>query len=148
MQIIFVKFMKRVLFTWVFEVEELNKIESVSTPIVIANHVSWMDVVYLVTRLYPVSIVAKDEISNALLVGSIAKYLQCLFISRESKDARKELLEQIKERVLQYQPSVNVNPLLIFPEGTTSNGRSILRFKLGAFAEKPKITIFGLIYDC
>lgn len=37
---------------------------------------------------------------------------------------------------------------MIFPEGTTSNGRGILRFKVGAFASLPKITIIGLIYDC
>jgi hypothetical protein len=37
---------------------------------------------------------------------------------------------------------------MIFPEGTTSNGKSILRFKVGAFASKPKITIYGLVYEC
>ncbi len=38
--------------------------------------------------------------------------------------------------------------MLIFPEGTTSNGRAILRFKNGAFSNLSPITIFGLVYDC
>jgi len=57
-------------------------------------------------------------------------------------------MEKIQQRVNDYNEGKNVNPLLIFPEGTTSNGRGLLKFKIGAFASKPKITIFGLIYDC
>jgi hypothetical protein len=41
-----------------------------------------------------------------------------------------------------------VNPLLIFPEGTTSNGQSIMRFKIGAFNDLARITMFGLQYQC
>ena len=54
----------------------------------------------------------------------------------------------IKHRMVEWEEKEGVNPLLMFPEGTTSNGRSILKFKLGAFSCLPKITIFGLIYDC
>lgn len=38
--------------------------------------------------------------------------------------------------------------MIIFPEGTTSNGRSILRFKMGAFQKKAKITIVSFNYSC
>jgi|JI9StandDraft_1071089.scaffolds.fasta_scaffold725037_1 1-acyl-sn-glycerol-3-phosphate acyltransferase len=62
---------------------------------IISNHVSWIDVLYLEAKLYPVSIVAKEEISNTLLVGLIARYLQCIFISRKDGQARKNVLEKI-----------------------------------------------------
>jgi hypothetical protein len=38
--------------------------------------------------------------------------------------------------------------LAIFPEGTTSNGRSILTFKNGAFNDLAPITIITLKYSC
>ncbi len=38
--------------------------------------------------------------------------------------------------------------MIIFPEGTTSNGTSILKFKIGAFHEKASITIVSLNYSC
>jgi len=43
-------------------------------------------------------------------------------------------MEKIQQRVNDYNEGKNVNPLLIFPEGTTSNGRGLLKFKIGAFA--------------
>lgn len=37
-------------------------------------------------------------------------------------------------------------PLVIFPEGTTSNGKGLLTFKSGAFEGTPPITAFCLKY--
>jgi hypothetical protein len=36
--------------------------------------------------------------------------------------------------------------LIIFPEGTTTNGRNIITFKMGAFNDLAPITMFGLKY--
>ena len=120
----------------------------IATPMVIANHVNSIDILYLTTRFNPLSVVAKESMSRVPVIGSIAKFLQCLFLSRESETARKDILEKIKHRMVEYEEKSDTNPLLIFPEGTTSNGRSILRFKNGAFSCLPRITIIGLIYDC
>lgn len=39
-----------------------------------------------------------------------------------------------------------ISPLIIFPEGTTTNGRGMMKFKKGAFeAEKP-LTLYSLYY--
>jgi 1-acyl-sn-glycerol-3-phosphate acyltransferase len=144
----FVRYFGRFTLYSIMDLNEVTNFDSVKTPIVISNHVNWMDPVYLGARLYPLSFVAKEAVSRVPVIGPIARYLQCLFLSRKSEDARKEMLEKINERVRQYSEQPNVNPLLIFPEGTTGNGRSILRFKIGAFASLPKITIFGFVYDC
>jgi len=39
-------------------------------------------------------------------------------------------------------------PLMIYPEGTVSNGRSILEFKNGAFESLCPITVYSLRYEC
>ena len=42
---------------------------------------------------------------------------------------------QVKERMIQtqQQPELELRPMLLFPEGTTSNGQMLLPFKTGAF---------------
>jgi len=40
----------------------------------------------------------------------------------------------------------NKFPLVIFPEGTTSNGNGLLTFKNGAFENMSSITAFWLKY--
>lgn len=58
-------------------------------------------------------------------------------------------LERIKERIDAYQSdSVSNYPLIIYPEGTTTNGKAIIKFKIGAFHDKAPITIIGLTYRC
>lgn len=42
----------------------------------------------------------------------------------------------------------NIFPLLIYPEGTTSNGKGLLTFKNGAFEHLPPITAYCLKYEC
>lgn len=42
----------------------------------------------------------------------------------------------------------NVFPLLIYPEGTTSNGKGLLTFKNGAFEHLSPITAYCLKYEC
>lgn len=58
-----------------------------------------------------------------------------LFISQENKnkDERKNALELIKERQIQAEEGKK-NPLVIYPEGGTTNGEYIIKFKKGAFA--------------
>jgi 1-acyl-sn-glycerol-3-phosphate acyltransferase len=146
---VFVKYLALPSMRMVCDVNELEPIGDIHTPIVISNHVCWYDIIYLSVRFYPISFVSKDAIREATLVGRVAKYIQCVFVERENARAREVTLERIKERVDSYrQDSSNVYPLVIFPEGTTSNGRSIMKFKLGAFLDKAPITIFSLNYSC
>jgi len=39
-------------------------------------------------------------------------------------------------------------PIMIFPEGTTSNSFSLMRFSNGAFENLAPITLFSLRYEC
>jgi 1-acyl-sn-glycerol-3-phosphate acyltransferase len=51
--------LENLLLSIVLRIEEADCQIRVKTPIVISNHVSWMDIVYLFTRLQPLSFVAK-----------------------------------------------------------------------------------------
>ena len=77
-----------------------------------------------------------------------------LLIDREHKDVtqqRSRVLQQIEERQIEAERGEKP-PLLIFPEGATTNGTCLIEFKKGAFASlrgvKPHFskikTLFGM----
>lgn len=94
-----------------------------------------------------VSFVSKAEIAKTPLIGSIGKSMQNIYVERDVEKSRKQTLEEITKRVESYE-SGQVLPLVLFPEGTTSNGRGMLKFKLGAFINKAPITVICLKYIC
>ena len=95
-QLFFVKYIGNLALWSILGIKEECDPEKSSTPIIISNHVSWIDIVYLTKRIYPLAIVSKEAIKNAPIVGTIARDIQCLFILRESPDARKDIMEKIQ----------------------------------------------------
>lgn len=114
------------------------------SPIIISNHVSWVDGFYLLSK-YKSSIIAKKELSRIPLVGEIAKCVEPIFVSRDDRKDKDFVLNRIKERVDEFNQTKT--HLIIFPEGTTSNGQALLGFKKGAFASLSPLKIFCLKYN-
>ena len=70
---------------------------------------------------------------------------QVLFVNRGQADARQDVREQIKARacdVTQTKNGLSWRQLFVFPEGTTTNGRTLIKFKTGAF----QVRRFGTLY--
>lgn len=63
----------------------------------------------------------------------MASAVGCLYIKRASKNSRKDMFTQIAERQELCEQGI-YPPLIIYPEGGTSNGTHLLKFKQGAFA--------------
>ena len=76
---------------------------------------------------------AKDETKDVPLVGIIAKGINCLFVKRESEADRERIFSVLEQRQRDFYEGNILAPLLLFPEGTTTNGKYILKFKKGAF---------------
>ncbi len=90
------------------------------------NHVSWLDplVVASAVACRPIS---KAEVSGWPVIGRLARRLGILFVSRG--DVRSGAgVAAAAERTLEEGL-----PILNFPEGTTSDGRSVLAFRRGLF---------------
>jgi 1-acyl-sn-glycerol-3-phosphate acyltransferase len=66
-----------------------------------------------------------------------------LFLTREKKEDRKRIINQITERVNLIERAETMPPLLIFPEGTATNGKALLQFKKGAFKDLKPIKIYA-----
>jgi len=61
------------------------------------------------------------------VIREVAKFIQTILLDRSSAEARAKVRLDIEERVRMFEKdNQNVYPLLIFPEGTVSNGRSLM----------------------
>jgi 1-acyl-sn-glycerol-3-phosphate acyltransferase len=94
--------------------------------LLVANHVSWLDIPVLGAR-GPVQFLSKAEVRDWPLVGWMAAVAGTLFIARGAHQAG-GILDLIGEHV---RAGV---PVVIFPEGTTTDGRAVRRFHPRLFA--------------
>ncbi|MDD0974482.1 lysophospholipid acyltransferase family protein [Pseudomonas fontis] len=86
----------------------------------VSNHVSWTDIP-LLGMLAPLSFLSKAEVRSWPVAGWLALKAGTLFIRRGGGDSQL-LRKQINQHLDQ------ACPLLIFPEGTTTDGRSLRTF--------------------
>jgi 1-acyl-sn-glycerol-3-phosphate acyltransferase len=110
----------------------------------VSNHSSWLDIPVLGGRL-DVCFVSKDEVGRWPLVGTVARLGRTVFISRQRHATARER-DAMRERL-----AVGDN-LLLFPEGTTSDGSRVLRFRTSFFAiaegeDPPLIQPVSVVYD-
>jgi len=99
---------------------------------IICNHIGFYDVISNM-YLHACGFIAKVEISRYLFIGPIAKLINCLFVDRKSEESRNQIFNQLYERQTNFLNGKCFAPLVLFPEGTTTSGRNILKFKKGAF---------------
>lgn len=97
--------------------------------IVVSNHISFVDGVFLYYLLEP-SIAMKAELAHIPLVGRVIQMTEPILIERTTSEGRQRAKQEISDRVGDAQAP----PLLIFPEGTTSNQKFLTKFKVGSFA--------------
>lgn len=88
----------------------------------VPNHVSWMDIVVL-GSLAPVSFVAKSEVATWPVFGYFAKLQRSIFVDRERRHATPKTADEMIERMREGEPVV------LFAEGTSSDGNRILKFR-------------------
>lgn len=88
---------------------------------VVANHVSWLDVFVLAT-LRPARFVCKSDVRDWPLIGWLVASNEALFLERGSRSAAAKLNRTIVA-VLMAGDTVAV-----FPEGTSTDGSAVLPF--------------------
>ncbi len=88
----------------------------------IANHVSWIDILSL-AGASGTAFVAKAELAEAPVVGWLSRLNRTVFVKREHRLGVAEQINLLRE-ALADNWSVTV-----FPEGTTTDGQSLLPFK-------------------
>ena len=95
--------------------------------VIASNHLGYLDG-FVLGSLFPVIFVSKKEVRSWPLIGSWTALCGTVYIDRERKDKIPLLVEEMVERLRQQ---ANV---LIFPEGTSTNGDRLLPFQSAPFA--------------
>ena len=90
--------------------------------VVIANHVSYVDGIVL-GSIFPIVFVSKREVKKWPIVGQWNVLCGTIFINRQRKN---EVGTMVREMTRKLRQEANV---LLFPEGTSTNGEKMLPFQ-------------------
>jgi len=106
---------------------------------VVSNHVSYIDVLIFVSEICP-SFLAKASVRNISVIGIISDALQSVYVNTQFSSSKTS--GSGTERIRQRQKLHAKYPfpqLLIFPEGTTTNGKHVIHFRRGAFVSSEPV---------
>jgi 1-acyl-sn-glycerol-3-phosphate acyltransferase len=93
-------------------------------PLWVANHMSWVDPVLLMS-LRPMGTIAKGEVTGYPLIGRWARKSGILFVDRENATSRAAALASFTASLQ------GGRHMLLFPEGTTTRGKRLASFYEG-----------------
>lgn len=84
--------------------------------LLVANHVSWVDVVVMMALDGKVRLVAKREVSGWPVIGGLAAMMGAIFIDRSAPRALPRTVDRVTEALKQG------STVVVFPEATTTCG--------------------------
>jgi lyso-ornithine lipid O-acyltransferase len=95
--------------------------------VIIANHVSYVDGIVL-GSIFPIVFVSKKEVKSWPVIGQWNTLSGTIFINRQRKETVPALVEEMTQK-LRHEANI-----LLFPEGTSTNGERMLPFQTAPLA--------------
>jgi 1-acyl-sn-glycerol-3-phosphate acyltransferase len=90
--------------------------------LVCSSHGSWLDIPVL-SSLFPVSFVSRADVARWPVFGTLARLQRSIFIDRSRRSATHKATQAIAARLYAG------DAIVVFPEGTTSDGNALLPFR-------------------
>lgn len=115
-------FHRYLLFVLGVKVVKDGRIDTRRPLLIASNHLSWLDIV-VISSLAPVSFIAKSEVGEWPFFGTLARLQRSIFVERQKRGKTGEVNRAIAARL------VTGDALVLFAEGTTSDGSRILPFR-------------------
>lgn len=100
---------------------EADLTHAVPGALLVANHVSWIDI-FVINAVMPSAFVSKEEVRRWPIIGWLAAKNDTVFLRRGSRGHARIINEQVAGLLGQGKH------VAVFPEGTTTDGRSLLHF--------------------
>jgi len=95
--------------------------------LMVANHTSWLDITILSAQAR-LSFVAKTEVNDWPFFGLLARLQRTVFVARGKRTDTQKQRDEIQGRLAQG------DTLVLFPEGTSSDGNRVLGFNSALFS--------------
>lgn len=95
--------------------------------LLVSNHTSWLDIPVL-SAVAPVSFVAKQEVASWPFVSWLARLQRSVFIDRNKRSDVGRATNAMLDRLNRG------DNIVLFPEGTSSDGNRVLSFRTSLFA--------------
>ena len=90
--------------------------------LITANHCSWLDISVL-SRVQPLSFIAKSEVASWPIFGLFAKLQRSIFVNRSKRTETGDVAREIAKRLK------GGDAMVLFAEGTSSDGNRVLPFR-------------------
>lgn len=114
-------------FSKILNLKAVKRGAAASRPaLIVSNHVSWLDIIAL-GQFVPGCFAAKSDIAGWPVIGYLSRQAGTIFIRRGDK---KQILQTTEMMAWQLRQNGNI---LVFPEGTTTDGSEVLDFHASLF---------------
>ena len=100
---------------------EADLTHAVPGALLVANHISWIDI-FVINAVMPSAFVSKEEVRHWPIIGWLAARNDTVFLRRGSRGHARIINEQVAAILGQGKH------VAVFPEGTTTDGCSLLHF--------------------
>ncbi|WP_244430690.1 1-acyl-sn-glycerol-3-phosphate acyltransferase [Methylocystis sp. ATCC 49242] len=107
-------------------VEATGALPTPAPRFVVANHVSWTDIIALAS-LHPFVFLAKSEVAKWPALGFLARLQGTVFVNRGARGEIPRVNAALRDVLRKGRD------LVVFPEGTSSDGTNVLRFNPAHF---------------
>jgi 1-acyl-sn-glycerol-3-phosphate acyltransferase len=89
--------------------------------LIVANHVSWLDIIVL-NAIHPSRFIAKSEVNDWPVIGWLTRRCGTVFIER----AKRHNTSMVNRQIIRlFEQDVSIG---LFPEGTTTDGKQVAPF--------------------
>jgi 1-acyl-sn-glycerol-3-phosphate acyltransferase len=133
-------FCRVMLATIGIRIEGHGNIPGASPRFVVANHVSWTDILALAS-LHPLVFLAKKEVASWPVLGFLARLQGTVFVERENRRAIPLVNAALSEKMR------GGNDVVVFAEGTSSDGSSVLKFNAAHFGMLADMQAAGEVFS-
>ena len=104
-----------------------GRIASGHPVLIIANHVSWLDIPVL-GAIAPLSFIAKREVGTWPLIAQLSRLQRTVFVDRTRRTAVGDVAKEMASRLS------DGDALVLFAEGTSTDGNRVMPFKTALLA--------------
>jgi 1-acyl-sn-glycerol-3-phosphate acyltransferase len=111
--------------------EELQKIKNNDANIIVANHSSYLDAIFLTLYFPEAYFIASDFVKDIPIIGNILED-KCLFLKNEFSGGG--LTKKIENMIKNENKKI-----IFFAEGCCKSSNSVIKFRRGAFTSGVKI---------